>query len=93
MDPEQELTALKALVQDHDRWLWAAKGACALALLFMGLIVYVFSDVRQELRTKISVEAGEERMVRMERRLDYIDARLERLRDMMPDPSERGGPH
>jgi len=84
---------IESLVLDHDRWIWAAKGAVALSILFAGLIVYVFNDVRSELRRKIDVAVVDERIDRLTRHLDFLDSRFDRLRDMLPAPPEhRNGP-
>jgi hypothetical protein len=89
MDPPE----LESLVRDHDRWLWAAKGAIALSFLFIGLIVYVFNDVRSELRRKIDIEVAAERFDRISTHMEYLNARVDRLRDMLSAPPEhRNGP-
>jgi hypothetical protein len=88
MPPTNE--ELASLVRDHDRWLWAAKGACTLALLFMGLVVYVFNDVRAELRRKIDADIIEQHMLKIDRHLEYLDSRFDQLRNMIPN-ERRGG--
>jgi hypothetical protein len=79
---------LESLVRDHDRWLWAAKGAIALSFLFIGLIVYVFNDVRSELRRKLDIEVAAERFDRIHAHMEYLDARVDRLRDKLASPPE-----
>jgi hypothetical protein len=84
---------LESLVRDHDRWLWAAKGAIALSFLFIGLIVYVFNDVRSELRRKLDTEVAAERFDRITTQIEYLNTRVDRLRDMVAAPPEhRNGP-
>jgi hypothetical protein len=83
-----EQSDIEALIRDHDRWIWAAKGAIALSLLFIGLIVYVFNDVRAELRRKIDAEVAAERFDRISTHMEYLNARVDRLRDMLVAPSE-----
>jgi hypothetical protein len=79
-------------VRDHDHWIWAAKGALALTLLFIGLVVYVFQDVRQELRRKMDIEVVQQHLDNLDHHLEVLDARIERLRDMVPGQRREGGP-
>jgi hypothetical protein len=86
------LEAQVANIREHDHWIWAAKGALALTVVFIGLIVYVFNDVREELRRKVDAGIMSQQIEAMDRHLSYIDGRLERLRDMLPAPQEHRGP-
>ena len=80
------LDAQVEVVRQHDHVIWAAKGGIALTVLFIGLIVYVFLDLRQELRRKIDIEVVSQHLENIDRHLEVLDQRVERLRDMMPAP-------
>jgi hypothetical protein len=92
VDQVDKVAALEALVRDHDRWIWAAKGALALTFLFIGLVVYVFNDVRAELRRKADETVITQQINDINQHISYLVGRLERLRDMVPAPREHRGP-